>query len=304
MGPKDIGVIAGVIVTLLLGAWNLLYSIRTNRRAAFINTVTSERVKWIGKLRENLSKFVGLTHQWLSVHGSDRDKAEELVGQLNVLRYEIKLQLNPTSSLDRAIIELVNEIPDVVTRPDRTIAHASMDKLIEYSQVLLKTEWEKVKQESQRGALSDVGSPYLSRSKRYVVAIGCLIFAFLLAINYLRWDSFDSDRAKAGRLVVPLHLDQRVEPCPTSMTASEKFLRCDSDGMYRSTQWSGIWVRDEHSVPTGLYVGILIPLLLLVVAILLFLGNTAGVSQPDWLRKVLATNSAESDPEDINAKKE
>ena len=40
----------GVVVTLVLG----LYNLRHNKRTAFINTVTSERVKWIAKLRERL----------------------------------------------------------------------------------------------------------------------------------------------------------------------------------------------------------------------------------------------------------
>ena len=51
----------GIVVTFILGVWNIINNYRINNKTAFINTVTSERVKWIGKLRENISRFCGLT---------------------------------------------------------------------------------------------------------------------------------------------------------------------------------------------------------------------------------------------------
>ena len=47
---------AGILFTLLLGIWNLYAHMRDNKRTSFINTVTSERVKWIQSTREALSK--------------------------------------------------------------------------------------------------------------------------------------------------------------------------------------------------------------------------------------------------------
>src|SRR5229473_2851779 len=118
MEMKDIILVAGVPMTFLLGIGNLIYNILLSRRTAFINTVTSERVKRIGTLRDNLSKFVGLNHHWFvsSPRGDDElddtTKLEEVKRDLRVLKYLIKLQLNPKATIDRAIMALVDEIAD------------------------------------------------------------------------------------------------------------------------------------------------------------------------------------------------
>ena len=49
---KDIILLIGVTVSLVIGVGNIVYNFIINRRTAFINAVTAERVKWIGKLRE------------------------------------------------------------------------------------------------------------------------------------------------------------------------------------------------------------------------------------------------------------
>ena len=55
MEPKDYVLGVGVLVTFILGIWNVVANWRSSRRTAFINTVTAERVKWLGTLRENIS---------------------------------------------------------------------------------------------------------------------------------------------------------------------------------------------------------------------------------------------------------
>jgi len=154
---KDIGLLAGIAVTFLLGIGNLIYSIIWNRRTSFINTVTSERVKWIGKLRENISNYVGMTHYWFfSKDTIDTDSLEKILQDLRILRYHITLQLNPNQGahVDQKIIKLVREIPDVASKKDMDLLQSSLDELIILSQQLLKAEWDKVKEESQRGALA------------------------------------------------------------------------------------------------------------------------------------------------------
>jgi hypothetical protein len=156
MELKDIGLIAGVAVTFLLGIANLIYSVVWNRRTSFINTVTSERVKWIGKLRENVSNYVGLTHYWfVSKRDVDQQKLEDVLRDLRLLRYQITLQLNPKAHIDRKIMQLVREIPDHASKPDMTPLNNSLDELISKGQQLLKAEWDKVKQEAERGSLAD-----------------------------------------------------------------------------------------------------------------------------------------------------
>jgi hypothetical protein len=155
---KDIGLVVGIVTTFALGVGNLVYNILLSRRTAFINTVTSERVKWIGKLRENLSSFVGLTHYWfVSKNDGDHEKLESVKRELRVLRYHITLQLNPKpeAALDQEIKRLVEEIPDIASKGDTTALMDALDAIIAKGQALLKEEWDKVKREAQRGALAD-----------------------------------------------------------------------------------------------------------------------------------------------------
>jgi hypothetical protein len=157
MELKDISLIAGVVVTLLLGIGNLIYNVLLSRKTAFINTVTSERVKWIGNLRENLSRFVGLNHHWFVLHRDlDEEKKDEITQELRILRYKIRLQLNPSPSahVDGQIMKLLDEIADRGSLGGFDMQR-KLEDLTRHGQKLLKLEWDKVKSEAQRGALAD-----------------------------------------------------------------------------------------------------------------------------------------------------
>lgn len=158
MEIKDIGLIGGVAVTFLLGVGNLIYNVLLSRRTAFINTVTSERVKWIGNLRDNLSKFVGLTHHWFVLKEDiEEPKKDDMTRELRVLRYHIRLQLNPSpkATIDRDIMEMIEQIADSAPNFKIEELQQHLDNLVLKAQKLLKSEWDKVKREAQRGALAD-----------------------------------------------------------------------------------------------------------------------------------------------------
>jgi len=61
METKDIVYALSIFLTFLIGVWNLVLNYRTTRKTSFINTVTSQRVKWIEQLRQDISSFSGLT---------------------------------------------------------------------------------------------------------------------------------------------------------------------------------------------------------------------------------------------------
>lgn len=182
---KEITVFAGLAVTLALGLCNLVWIIVHGRRTIFINTVTSERVKWIGKLRENLSKFTGRTHSWLAIQRDASPKVEEIKGELDVLRYEIKLQLNPGADPDKEIIQKINEIPDLASQSDLKPTLDAMNELVSLGQTLLGTEWRKVKREAQRGALADQPSLLERLNRHWPIAFvpsGVIIAGLLLTV--------------------------------------------------------------------------------------------------------------------------
>ncbi|MCU7806124.1 MAG: hypothetical protein KZQ96_23370 [Candidatus Thiodiazotropha sp. (ex Lucinoma borealis)] len=148
----------GVFVTFLLGIWNLIYNYQNSRRTSFINTVTKERVAWIGTLRTNVSEFCGLTHNWVISQLHQTDREPDVLIQIDKLRYLIRLQLNPNpqASPDRDIeMKIGNIVALCVPNPDQDKVTAALDELTEATQRLLKEEWDKVREESKRGDLKD-----------------------------------------------------------------------------------------------------------------------------------------------------
>ena len=137
----------GVVVTLVLG----LYNLRHNKRTAFINTVTSERVKWIAKLRENISKLYSLSDKWYRL---PQQEWGEMFREIEHLKFEIRLQLNRNDPEDQELERLLERLPNPrqsMTEEQFTILR---EALLSTSQDMLKREWEKVKQEAEKGNVS------------------------------------------------------------------------------------------------------------------------------------------------------
>lgn len=150
MTPTEIVLSAGVAVTLVLGIANLVYNLRTSKRAAFVNTVTSERIKWISKVRENISVLCALCNQWLLHRPQD---ATELLRKIEQLKSEIRLQLNPNDPEDRDIERLLGRLPSWTQSMTPEEYWTLQNALITSTQTLLKREWDKVKDESTKGDL-------------------------------------------------------------------------------------------------------------------------------------------------------
>ena len=161
MDLKDYFYAIGILATAIIGVWNRISYIRTNKRTVFINTVTSERVKWLDKLRDNISRFVGTIHTWTRELYKTPDEEAKLLGEIDRLRYLIRLQLNPVidngePNTDKRIEDLIATIPGLTDKRLSAELNETLDEIIISSQELLKNEWEKVKDESQKGDLTDV----------------------------------------------------------------------------------------------------------------------------------------------------
>ncbi|MEO5956615.1 MAG: hypothetical protein ABIR36_13135 [Nitrospiraceae bacterium] len=149
--PKDYILGAGVVVTLVLGIWNVIANYRLSRRAAFINTVTSQRIKWIEQLRQDVSAFSGHTHTWCFSALEDKPQGHEALKEIDRLRHVIRLRLNPAGLHDQKIEKLIGEIPNLTHESQTEKLVNALDELTRTTQLLLKDEWEKVKAESKFG---------------------------------------------------------------------------------------------------------------------------------------------------------
>lgn len=144
--------IGGVIITLVLGIYNLVSSKSINSKNKFIDTVTVERIKWLEKLRTDISKFSGLTSFWSkSLRGTDSQESHEVLKEIDTLKVMIKLRLNPNGKYDKQIIELLDKIPSLTDKTNLLELDKELNQLTIISQKLLKEEWDRVKKESKRG---------------------------------------------------------------------------------------------------------------------------------------------------------
>ena len=155
MEPKDWVLAVGVLVTLVLGAWNAVANHRINKRTTFVNTVTSQRIKWIEQLRQDISAFAGLTYHWSHTDMQGKPGEAELIKEVDRLRHVIRLRLNTAGAHDKNIEALIAEIPRYTDASHQNELTNALERLTVATQALLKEEWEKVKKESQSGPLSE-----------------------------------------------------------------------------------------------------------------------------------------------------
>jgi len=155
MEPKDHVLAAGVIVTLILGIWNAVVNHRINKRTTFVNTVTSQRIKWIEQLRQDIGAYCGLAYHWSHSDMEGKPGEGELLKELDRLRHVIRLRLNPRGEHDKTIEALVEEIPRYTDPQRQKELVDALERMTKATQALLKEEWDKVKRESEHGPLSE-----------------------------------------------------------------------------------------------------------------------------------------------------
>lgn len=155
MEDKNFIYAVGILVTLGLGIWNFIQGYRATRKASFINTVTSQRLLWIEQMRQDVSKYVGLTHTWVMSNLEGTKAEPEMLQEIDRLRYVIRLRLNPDDTPDRKIAALIKKIPKLTDVSNQEELLLSLEQLTTETQDMLKNEWEKVKAESKDGDLSE-----------------------------------------------------------------------------------------------------------------------------------------------------
>lgn len=149
--------LAGVLLTFLLGFYNLIVNRTLKNRTQFVDTITAERIKWLEKIRIDISRFSGLTSFWVkNLRDASSEDSKEVLKEIDILRVMIKLRLNPKGTYDKEIMDLLDEIPQLTNQIDMSLLNKKLEQLTTLSQKLLKEEWEKVKKESKRGKESKI----------------------------------------------------------------------------------------------------------------------------------------------------
>src|ERR1700730_2791137 len=113
--PISVAVIAlaGVVIAAIISA---LIAFVTSRKALYVNAVTVERSKWIEKLRNNIATYAAAAHGlFYKAKTEDWEKGASVeyfaqLRELQNLKSQLKLQLNPKSEIDTNIITLVDRL--------------------------------------------------------------------------------------------------------------------------------------------------------------------------------------------------
>lgn len=150
METKDLIAIAGIGVTFVVSSANLVYSLWSNKRTVFVNTVTTSRLKWIDSLRDKVSELIAVTARLLDPEfASDKKNAGTLLLQPDTLLHQIVLHLNPHDPEDQRIRTLVDHVQELTDRGIFSDELADgLVKLRAATGDYLKKEWNRVKTES------------------------------------------------------------------------------------------------------------------------------------------------------------
>ena len=153
MEAKDIIAIAGIGVTLAVCILNFVYSLWSNKRASFVNTVTTSRLRWIDSLRDKVSEFIAVTDRLLITRSQQiENNSGALLLQRDTLLHQIVLHLNPHDPEDLRIKTLVDHIRELTNRGDVSkVLSDSLVGLRDATADYLKKEWNRVKTESTKG---------------------------------------------------------------------------------------------------------------------------------------------------------
>lgn len=150
METKDSIAIIGIGATILISSANLLYNIWSNKQSAFVNTVTTSRLKWINSLRDKVSEFIAVTARLVGPeYQSENATMGTLLLQRDTLLHEIVLHLNPNDPKDQRIKLLVDQVKEHTEQGIfSTELAGALIELRDATGDYLKKEWNRVKRES------------------------------------------------------------------------------------------------------------------------------------------------------------
>lgn len=149
-----IGSTVAVVTSFISG----VYSYMQNRKRNFIDVVTSERMKWMGALREDVAEFLGLAYKQVEEESFLTNHQVSNWLALRTAAAKVRLRLNPLEQdapYDKRMLKVLDQVmaPSsercMVADIDGFIIGFELD-----AQAYLKIEWERVKLEAGTGRLS------------------------------------------------------------------------------------------------------------------------------------------------------
>ncbi|KAB7635270.1 hypothetical protein [Bacillus sp. B3-WWTP-C-10-D-3] len=160
------------VVTAIATIVAAVLNVRINRKnieiakeERFIDTITAERVKWLNTLRDTCSEYLKLAiiqmndfQKWKAegIENINEDELRERSFEMRYISSRIYLSLNQTEPINEKLIDLQSEITNILGT--NNISEFESKKIIQsiedlqyLQQVVLKSEWRRIKEENKLG---------------------------------------------------------------------------------------------------------------------------------------------------------
>ncbi|MBN9653270.1 hypothetical protein J0K78_03250 [Halobacillus sp. GSS1] len=149
----------GIGISVLLGGLNYF----STKKGVYINTVSAERIKWINKLREHFSDYSNMVYIYANAveDYNNKEIAPEEFNEKNLnddIVYKttmIELYLNPTEKMNLVLMDLHTIMLQTLREEFCELSYEfyyDLHEDLEYlQQVILKSEWKRLKLESKKG---------------------------------------------------------------------------------------------------------------------------------------------------------
>lgn len=134
------GLIGAIIGGVLTGVTTFL-TLRFNYNQLYAQTVSQNRMEWINVWRENVSEFLAIAEE---IHLVGSISQEQGI-RYNAAQNMVLARLNMSEELHRLMFQAVNALD---CTPTNARFHAEKEYIMELMRLILKPEWERVKQEA------------------------------------------------------------------------------------------------------------------------------------------------------------
>ncbi|MEH6948306.1 hypothetical protein V7068_14795 [Bacillus sp. JJ634] len=128
----------------------------TQSKQRLIEVVSTQRVEWINKVRENFSLYSQQIHKIALIRSNNKALTDDLLCELTYLDNLILLLLNPREVITKNFIKHKKILSKYVLNDKGDFRFEEYSKMIEnlhfIEQVILKSEWGRLKIESMSGS--------------------------------------------------------------------------------------------------------------------------------------------------------
>ncbi|PJZ01118.1 hypothetical protein CPT06_05800 [Bacillus vallismortis] len=172
-------IIAGA-VSVVTGIITIVIQMKNARRTSIVDTISSQRIEWVNKMRDNFVEINDLifihSFKWGLYLKSEKkpydgENFAENIAAIRRLKNNIVLLVNPSEEYAKKLIKEINTVLSLLIKEDfdQDKVRDHNQEILKLQQVILKSEWSRSKQEIQKGKVltdDEVKKIYAEKAKK------------------------------------------------------------------------------------------------------------------------------------------